>query len=400
VTWWASNFDHLKKRKRFSSEVNVRLRQGLEVVCLGSPGYRRNVSLARWWDHRVLAARFRERSSAMGEKPDIIFASLPPLEMAEAAVEFGLARAVPVVVDVRDIWPDQYLSAFPACLRRAAKVVLASEYARAKRIFRNATGITAVSSSYLRWALALSERSSGAADRVCYLGYPRQQGASLDEVRRAKEKMSEQTKMPPGCFVLAFVGSFCSSFDFEPIAEAARATEREGISAPHFLVVGGGELEEKWRRMASGLTTVHFLGWQDQAGVAAALEICDLGLAPYRSEATQSLPNKPFEYMAARRPILSSLGGELAEVLSDHGIGLQYEAGSRDSLIEGIRWAMANRQELKEMGMRARRLFEERFCDEVVCAGLLDHMNAVVRGYRPGAGAQSGWNGLDESART
>ena len=110
------------------------------------------------------------------------------------------------------------------------------------------------------------------------------------------------------------------------------------------------------------------------------LRLSSLGLAVYTDHATQSLPFKPFEYMAAGLPILSSLRGELETLLRDEQIGRQYEAGDVSSLVEAVHWFEAQPEARKAMGTRAQKLFEDRFSADRVYPAMIDYLVQIANG--------------------
>src|SRR4029078_4519190 len=135
-----------------------------------SPGYRRNVSFERLRMYRVLERRFRQLA-ARETPPDLIVAAMPSLEWASAASDYGRARGVPVVIDVRDLWPDVFLNAFPKGTRKLGGLLL-SRYDRvARRVCTRATALTAVSRSYLDWALKKTGREKRPGDLVVPIGF-------------------------------------------------------------------------------------------------------------------------------------------------------------------------------------------------------------------------------------
>jgi hypothetical protein len=48
-------------------------------------------------------------------KPDIILSSLPILKLSLSAVEYGKKMNIPLVLDMRDMWPDVFLGYIPSC---------------------------------------------------------------------------------------------------------------------------------------------------------------------------------------------------------------------------------------------------------------------------------------------
>ena len=61
-----------------------------------------------------------------------------------------------------------------------------------------------------------------------------------------------------------------------------------------------------------------------------------VGLCAYVRDSTVAMPCKFYDYVAEGLAIVSSLRGELADLIKDERLGLQYEAGSADSLADTI----------------------------------------------------------------
>jgi glycosyltransferase involved in cell wall biosynthesis len=265
--------------------------------------------------------------------PDVIVAAIPSLEWAQAAIDFGRARGIPVVIDVRDLWPDVYLNSLPARARGLGRFLLAPYRRVASRVCRQATALTAVSQSYLNWALGHAGRPQRELDRVVPLGYERIE-ISTNEHDKHIARLQAQGIDPslPTCL---FAGILERSSDVETVVRAARRLEQRGAEV-QFILCGDGSKAAALRRQAAGLRNVHFLGWVDGAMLQSAAAISSIGLCAYASDALQSLPNKPFEYMASRLAIVSSLSGELANLLEKSGSGVTYTAGDDEGMANAI----------------------------------------------------------------
>ena len=377
VLWWASTFNHAQKCHRFNEPRTIEIMPGLKIRLLHGPGYGCSKSPRCFWHHRVLAGAFAKEASA-SNKPDLIFSSLPTLELAEQAVLYGQRTRVPVLVDVRDLWPDLYLTLVPRYFRFLLKIALSSEFRRGRRLLAGATGITAISNTYLEWALKNADRQRRECDGVFQMGYHGQKDSLLGKAISEKvETLASAYGLGTKDLILTFVGSFTPSFDMLTVIEAARIINQNASENIKFLIVGEGDMGEKWRLRAKGIDNIIFTGWFDQVSIAAIFCLSNAGLAPY-DNALISLPNKPFEYMAAGLPLLSSLRGELEDLIRIEQIGLQYQAGKANSLVEQIRWLVTHPAEREDMGLRARRLFEERFSAEVIYPRLVEHLEKVA----------------------
>jgi len=302
---------------------------------------------------------------------------VPSLELAEAAANYAKIKSCPIVVDIRDLWPDVYFTMFPKFARTVFKSFFYSEISRARRIFRSANGITAISASYLKWGLQYAERGASDLDQVFHLGFVNNininQNKTLDFLRAIKAKYG----IGMNKFIATYVGSFSRFYDVRCILEASRIFLDD--DRVHFLIVGSGEKAEELFSIGNKLKNVTMTGWVDFQEVCALLGMTDLGLVAYSDIATMSLPNKPFEYMASGIPLLSSLKGELEHIILNNNIGRIYEPGDVTSLVSQIKWFLENQDHAKEMGSRALSLFEREFQSEIIYSKLATHLENIAR---------------------
>lgn len=377
VFWWASTFDHANKRFRFTGPRSLLLDTGLRLRLLHGPGYLRNKSPLRFRHQRVLARHFFFEADRI-TRPDVIYVSLPTLEFVQKSIAYGQKNAVPVIVDVRDLWPDLYLTMVPISFRPFFRVLLRHEYSKAKKSLKLASGIVAVSEIYLRWAIGLAQRPQNSCDAVFPLGY-KSPDIVKNEVKARKDSLMKGLGIKPEKCNVCFVGSFGASYDLETVVEAAKILHKHADGEKiQIILAGAGDQEAALRRRADGLPNIVFTGWLDQVSISTVLAYSSAGLVAYKENALQSLPNKPFEYMAAGLPILSSLHGELEDLIKDEAIGLQYQAGDVGSLAIQLVWLSEHPEERKEMGKRSRKLFEERYDADLIYPSLVKHIEFVA----------------------
>ncbi len=361
VTWWSSTYQHLTKRHRFDGPVSLSIGHGRSLRLLHTgPTYRKNVSPARVLHHRALAKAFRE-TVQHEQAPDVIVVSLPTPELAEAAVVYGQERGIPVIVDVQDPWPDVYLSVLPKRLHGLARTLLSHEYNRLTRTMEGASGITAVSDSFLSWAVSHRTRDWNVPQQVFPLGSLTNRATDLPGQPSRAHSVRMRHGVPEGAHLVVFSGSFGHSYDFDTVVKCADLLQREGNHAIHFALAGDGDRMQDIRRRSAHLSNMTLTGWLDPESLSDLLQTADVGLCAYRKRATQTLPYKCFEYMAAGLPQVSSLKGELANLLNAEGVGRAYEAGDPASLRSAVMSLVDGQKVRQQMGQRARLLFHQRF---------------------------------------
>jgi glycosyltransferase involved in cell wall biosynthesis len=143
------------------------------------------------------------------------------------------------------------------------------------------------------------------------------------------------------------------------------------------VIAGDGDNGKTLRKLAAGLKNITFLGWLDRLELKRILLISDVGIAPYVRSATQSLPNKIYEYMAAGLPILSSLHGEARDLLIKEKIGLAYSPENVASLVNSVQMLTVDADLRRGMGLRALRLFHSRFSGDRIYQALAKHIERL-----------------------
>jgi len=330
-----------------------------EVRFLPGRLYRRNVSLNRLRNHREIARSFRKTAPTL-PAPDLILCSLPPLELCVESVRFGRARGVPVLLDVRDPWPDVFYRVLPKPLRRLGPLLFSPFVRQASTALRAASGIVAVSQAYLNWALRLAGRAPGPRDTVITHGYPTSPTVSESDVAALRTQLGVRD----GMTVLWFVGSFAWYLDIPTIIDAARRlAQRTDLL---FILSGAGERENQLRAQADGLPNVRFTGWVDQIAIARLSRIATAGLAAYVPDAAMSLTNKLFEYLSAGLPVLLGLRGEAEAIVREWDCGITYRPGDARDLARAV-VAIADDPSLRSrLAAGSARAFRTAFAEEII----------------------------------
>jgi glycosyltransferase involved in cell wall biosynthesis len=369
VTWWTSAFNHSFKVQRTDCSQETRTADGIRLWLLHGVAYTRNVGVMRLINHAQLAREFR-RLAKDEPVPDVIFCCWPSIELSVAAVEFAEHNSVPIILDVRDLWPDIFLDAAPPILRPAGKLMLAPYERMTHFAFTHATGVVGISQGYLDWGLAKAGRPSGPHDGLFPLGYTRpefKKGPVEDGLQVFRSMGLDESRM-----ICWFLGSFGSTYDLGPVICAARRIEERGEHSPIFVFSGDGGDREKYERLAIGLRNVLFTGWLDADKIASMMRIANVAIAAYRKGAPQGLPNKIFEYMAAGLPILSSLDGECKSFLSAHACGISYEADSPEAFDTALQPFIQDPLLARKLGSNGLAAFRERYSSSIIYPRLVE----------------------------
>lgn len=323
VTWWASSFDHFSKSYLCKGWSEKDWEGGRLILIPTATRYKKNVSLGRLIHNLEVAYRFF-RAAKQRNPPDLIVCSYPTIELSFAARVLAKHWSIPLVIDVRDLWPDLFLRAVPKRLELIGTVLLGPYFLLKKNVLKGASAVVAVSEGYLNWALSGGDRASTQLDRVFHIGYPDR------KTRQGISITSQESKR----LKVWFVGSFGRSYDLITVVRAARILLEKGRTNIQFVLTGNGETMASVAKEAEGLDSVVFTGWLNGEEIERLGSTVDIGLMAYAKGAAQGLPNKLFEYMALGLPIACSLEGEGGNFVVSQQIGETYPPGDAQALAD------------------------------------------------------------------
>lgn len=142
-----------------------------------------------------------------------------------------------------------------------------------------------------------------------------------------------------------YIGGLYKEKGIQEILEMAKLANDNNVKI-HFQL-GGGDKEQieywKGRAKEKGLTNLKFLGYLPNEKVASVLMNSDILMMPYPKldkfdvmDINSTSPLKLFEYMAARKPILSTDLPVVSSVLTHNEEGYLAEWGNIDSHFQGL----------------------------------------------------------------
>jgi len=379
VILWSSAFNHSKREQRSREPKIFKVSEGLEIRLIPSPGYQRNISLGRFWDHAILALNLRTLLKAELSLPDVVFIGYPPIETAMVMADWSRHRNIPSLLDIKDQWPSLFLDPLPTFLKPITRVILSPYYYFAKKTIAEVTGISTMAEGYLQWSLDFAGRDRRLTDGIFPLTSSQGSCSNTDLVQaRAwwdKLNIRQNTMMTR----IVFVGSHMSVFDFEPIRAAAGVCLANNLLV-EFVICGDGGSSDELHKMMANLTNVYFPGWIDRPKIEALAERSQAALAPYRNidNFTRNLPNKIIDSLSLGLPILSPLQGEVAELITKYEVGLRYGVDIDQTLYDCISQLIENPELQRKMSHNALNLYKEKFDYDMVYNNLVDHLEHLA----------------------
>lgn len=261
-------------------------------------------------------------------KYEVIYATSPPLFVGGAALIISYLRRIPLVFEVRDLWPESAVALGE--LNNPGAIALAGWLE--KRCYQRAKQIVVV--------------TKGIYQRLFERGYPSQKlslirnGANVElfqfqpEAGQAlRDRLGLQDK-----FVVIYAGIHGIAQGLEFVIEAAkRLTAYPEI---HFLFVGEGPLKPQIVALAEAyqLTNITFHPEVPRDQMPPFLSAANVALVPLRRLVLfqGALPSKMFEAWACQCPSLVMINGEAREIVTETEAGLYIEPEEVKALSEAI----------------------------------------------------------------
>ena len=345
-----SSFSHRLKAQRKTASLQLD-DLGYQLTMLYEPGYKKNVSIKRFYSHNIMGKSLKEYLRKR-KKPDVIYCAVPSLDVAYVAAKYAKKNNVKFIIDVQDLWPEAFKMVFNIPV--LSNLIFYPMERKANSIYSAPDEIIGVSKTYANRALKVNSKTKKA--HVVYLGT---ELANFD-------KLAEENKFenkPDNEIWLAYVGTLGHSYDLICVMDALKILMDKGIKNIKFMVMGDGPLKEKFEKYAREKNIYcHFTGRMNYGEMAGFLGSCDIAVNPINKGAEQSTINKNSDYAAAGLPVLNTQESkEYRDLVDEYKMGLNCNNSDSQDLADKLLKLYENENMRKEMGRNSRRLAEERF---------------------------------------
>jgi glycosyltransferase involved in cell wall biosynthesis len=268
---------------------------GMTYCWVRVPRYRTPMSLGRVLNMVVFMIRLFRLPVRQLPVPDAIVVSSPSLFPILPAERWAGRWKARLIFEVRDIWPLTLEELGGLSPRHPLVAIMGWFEARA---YRNADAVVSV----LPAAGPHLESRGMATSKLTFVP----NGVSADALIEPRDVAPSTVAAAAAkyAFTVGFVGTLGSANALEPLIDAARLLNDSEIGV---ILVGQGSEEGRLRTRAAGLTNVDFVGPVDKTRVPATLRLFDVCYAGYHESPLYRFgisPNKLFDYMAAKRPVI------------------------------------------------------------------------------------------------
>lgn len=308
-------------------------------------------------------------------KADVVFATSTPLTIAIPGILAKLRHRVPMVFEVRDLWPELPI-ALGALNNPLAKVAAQGLEWIA---YHSSAHIVALSPGMAEGVMrrGISAARISIIPNSCDIDVfdaPMKKGEAI------REKLNLRSAQP----LIVYAGSFGLIYGLDYFVEIAAAM-RSSLPKAHFLMVGEGATKDAVvaRAKQKGLLEANLTIWNpipkaQLADVLAAATVATSIVIPEKRLWDNSA-NKFFDALAAGKPIAINYGGWQADLLNETGAGIVLPP---DDPAEGARQLAEFVQDsarLRSASEAARHLARTRFDRDMMASQLEAILCSVVK---------------------
>jgi colanic acid biosynthesis glycosyl transferase WcaI len=293
-------------------------------------------------------------------KPDLVIATSPQLLVALSGWWLAFWKRVPLVFEVRDLWPESLAAVGASGEGSLLHRVLA---AIAGFLYRTADHIVVVTPAFKDH---LIRHWQVPAEKISIV----ENGVETDLFRPdpSAADVRNEMNLPTGeQFLICYIGTMGMAHGLETLVAAAKELQSM-FPVATFLLIGEGAEKQHIVDLsaAQGLTNIQFLGQQPREKIPAFVSAADVCLVMLKkTELFKTvIPTKLLEYMACQRPVLVAVDGQARKIVEDARAGVFVPPENSQALARAIRDLAGNPEQRKQMGESGRRYILEKLSRE------------------------------------
>jgi glycosyltransferase involved in cell wall biosynthesis len=287
-------------------------------------------------------------------KPDVVLATSTPLTVGVPAYIVSRLRRVPLVFEVRDLWPEAAIQM--GALSRGGLLARGAKWLE-RRLYHASAEVVGLSPGMVEGI----EAEGVAAERVTMI--PNSSDLDLFHPGEKDAELVERYHLE-GRFVVGYAGAIGPSNALEAqVPEAARTLAARGRDDIAFLIAGDGKSIPALRELTKDLPSVVLAGSAPKREIPRLTRTADLLMVLFADVPilASNSPNKFFDALASGRPVLVNSDGWTRGLVETNDCGVYVKAGDGVAMADAIERLADDADTRACMGANARALAEREF---------------------------------------
>ena len=364
VTIISSSFFHQRKIFRSKSFKKVNLQENFSIILIPSLGYKKHIGFKRLFDHIVLSINlYQFLRNNKKFKPDKVFIGYPPIESSFVIMNWAKKNNIPIMLDVKDNWPENFIEALPNFLKKFGRFLLFPYFILTTYIFNNADAVSSITKSFINWIKTFENKQNKTFSKSIYFVSPLVRKKIIFNQKILKEATEFWHKK--GINIIekkhfSFVGSLSNSFDFKFILNISNFLITKYPNYI-FIICGTGDKYLELKQLFSNSPNVMLVGEIDKYKASILIKHSVASLAPYLNNQNfqNSIPNKVIESLENSVPFITNTQGELKKMIEEFDNGIFLDKDLKD--IEKISSLIENKEFLNNLQRNSFKSYEALF---------------------------------------
>lgn len=319
--------------------------------------------------HLVFMVNAVRQGSWVAKRAQILLVSSPTFFSVISAYVLSRIYKKPYIFEVRDLWPAIFKDL--GVLKN--RYILYALESLEIFLYKKSSKIVTVTKSFEK---DIAERGINPKKiKTIYNGVDLSQFSPIEKNISFLNKLGLEQK-----FIVLYIGAHGISQGLETLINVAnKIRENKTI---HFLFVGDGAQKNELKRQANmlKLQNITFVKSQPKNMVKTYYSIADVVCVPLRNINLfdSFIPSKIFEIMAMEKPIIASLRGEAAKILSDSKASLVCDPEDEKKILDNILLLYNNHNRLEELGKQGRKYVTKNFDRSILSRRYEKIFNSII----------------------
>ena len=310
-------FSHQEKKFRKKKDYALKYKN-INYIFLNSPGYDKNISLRRLYDHIILAKNLWKALKRLNNI-DYVVSGYPPVESCFVLSIWCKKNKIPLMIDYKDFWPETFTYNKNFLFKFLAIPLIVFYYILRNYSLKYCKSILTISNSFL-------DNLDNDLKKKKIVGFLTKEKQNIINLKKINNLIKIRFKNKKKKII--FIGTFMTdTFDFKTLAKLKKFIENSDNLEFHFFGFGPS------KSIVMDILKFKNIFFYNSVNKQEVNYILRKAYAVYlpiknRLDFSKSIPNKIVDAIQFKVPIITCLKGETEKLIKRYKIGFVYKSHS------------------------------------------------------------------------
>ena len=307
------------------------------------------------------------------KKADVIIITSPSIFVGISAIILSKIKNIPFILEVRDLWPESAVATGVLNNKFLLNILYSLEY----RLYKYSQKIVVLTPAFKE---NIEIRFPKFKDKIEIVtngaDFSIMENSNRARAKNIREKFGWGEKK-----VFAYFGAHGVANDLIQVVEVAKKFKNNKNIL--FVLIGDGMQKEMLKQKAKeyNLTNLNFIDSVPKNEVVDYIKAIDIGLGILKKTDTFKTvyPNKVFDYMSCKKPVLVTIDGITRKLIENANCGLYSEPENIKEFEETVsKYIKMNQEKLEILGNSGFKYVKENFDREKLAQRYIEVLKEVV----------------------